>query len=118
MSLFTTLLQAAAGFPDVTQRRMFGCAVWLVRGKMFALIHDDRVVLKISAVEPHNALMAIAGAETWSPGAPMLNWIVLPTALAHNAAEFQRWVHIAHANVLAEARHPQPQKKARKRSTP
>lgn len=53
---------AALSLPDVTAQRMFGADTYLVQGKMFAFLTDDRLVVKLTP--DHGAELLRRGVAT------------------------------------------------------
>lgn len=69
----------------VERRRMFGCAAAFVNGNMFAGLHREDVLVRLSAAE-RQELFALGG-TVWEPtqGRVMRNYALLPKALDQSA---------------------------------
>jgi len=88
---FAALVQAFAGDPDVTHdERLFSSRPLKVRGKVFAMLVQGNLVVKLprDAVE---ALVARREGTRFDPGhgRVMKEWVVLPPALG------ERWLELA-----------------------
>jgi hypothetical protein len=81
---------------------MFGCPVYELHGQRYAMLHEDRVVLRLS---PEHAAQLIAkGGLTWEPmkGRARKDRVVVPEAIAKNARSLNIWVHRAVQHAQSE----------------
>jgi TfoX/Sxy family transcriptional regulator of competence genes len=76
---------AALPLDEAVQRRqMFGYSAAFVNGNMFAGLHQENVVVRLS--EEGQARARAAGAASFAPmGRAMLNYVALPQSLSSNA---------------------------------
>jgi TfoX/Sxy family transcriptional regulator of competence genes len=86
--------------PDAELRRMFGCPCLFLRGNMFAGIHQEDLMVRLSA-DDRAALLAVAGAHQFEPipGRPMREYICVPQAMLAEQAALEEWVARALAYV-------------------
>lgn len=74
---------------------MFGCPVYELHGERYALLHEDRVVLRLS---PKDAARLIAeGGRVFEPikGRPRPGRIVVPKTVAANTPSLKIWIRRA-----------------------
>jgi TfoX/Sxy family transcriptional regulator of competence genes len=84
-----------AGVPGAERRIMFGCPVYDLLGQRYALLHQNRVVLRLS---DEDAVQLIAkGGRPWEPmeGRRSKDKIVVPESIAANARSLRVWVRRA-----------------------
>ena len=96
------LVEASAGKLPHTWKRMFGCDAAFVDGKIFALIwKTGRIGLKLPERERLDALLALDGAEPWTPGGmkAMSSWVLVPESLHDDTDSLTDWVREAHAEI-------------------
>lgn len=110
---------ALAPLPLVTRRPMFGCDAFFVKGNIFGLVWDGRVVLKLPEKQRFAEALAMSGALPWKPMPaaknPMAHWVVMGEALHDDGELFSQWVARAHRLALdAEATGPVKPVAARK----
>ncbi len=92
-SRYEQVMQASDGL-DVRARKMFGGMGVYTGEKMFAILLDDVVSLKLSP-EDRNDALAIEGAHTFrpSPDAPeMSEYVVLPANVLNDDNAFKKWL--------------------------
>ena len=74
-------------WPDVTSRQMFGGVCYLHQGRMFAIIHDDSVVIKLPDGERRDAIENHAGREfSIGNGRTFGQWTEFPGIAVSNIA--------------------------------
>lgn len=84
-----------ACLPDdtrVERRRMFGCPCAFVNGNMFSGLHEDRLVLRLPAVERERVLAAGQALAFEVMGRTMREYVVLPAPLDLPPTEVSRWI--------------------------
>ncbi len=96
---------AVAPLRGVTSQRMFGSQAWFVDGKIFAIAWDGLPAVKLVGAEKYNALLALPGAQTWSPMGPkakaMSAWVVMPESSIDDEDELREWLREAHRGIAA-----------------
>lgn len=104
---------ATRGRTDVVKKRMFGCDAYFAGDSIFALIwKTGRIGVKLSDPAAYDELMAIEGAEPWTPGSSkMSGWVLAPEEFHDDAEVLTPWVLRA-CRTQAQAR---PAKKAAKK---
>jgi TfoX/Sxy family transcriptional regulator of competence genes len=81
--------------PGAERAFMFGCPVYRLAGESYALLHQERVVLRLS---PKDAERLIAeGGTPWEPmkGRRSKDKFVVPDAIAEDARTLRSWVRKA-----------------------
>jgi TfoX/Sxy family transcriptional regulator of competence genes len=81
--------------PGAERRTMFGCPVYELHGERYAMLHENRVVLRLS--EKDAAELTAKGGRPWEPmkGRSRKDRIVVPAAIAKNARSLRVWVQKA-----------------------
>ncbi len=103
----TDLLAEAMSWPEVSPRRMFGADCSLARGRMFAFVWQDGLVLKLPE-ERYREALALPGVQPFTMrGVPFGRWAQFPEA----DASLLPWLRAAYDHVLAE---PPPKRRARR----
>jgi TfoX/Sxy family transcriptional regulator of competence genes len=84
-----------AGVPGAQRKVMFGCPVYLLGGQRYALLHENRVVLRLSA--EHAAKLMAKGGRPFEPmkGRPRKDRVVVPEAIAESPRSLRVWVQRA-----------------------
>ena len=114
-SYLTELIESCSrDLAQVTQRRMFGSNAFFTNGKIFALEWDDRIGVKLAEPAEYAALLALPGAQRWSPNgkAPMSKWLLVPESFHDDEDALAEWVRKAHQGMSAAT---VPVKKKRKK---
>lgn len=111
--------EASADLPEVTTRRMFGSDAFFADLKIFALIWDGRIALKMSKAERYAELLALEGSTTWSPmpqreAKPMSGWVLVTEEFHDNLDGLRPWVESAHQQAISLPKKPKKAKAARK----
>ena len=79
---------------------MFGCPVYHLQGKRYALLHGNRVVLALSP--EHTAELIGKGGQPWEPmkGGRSKDKVVVPKTIAANVRSLRPWIQraVQHAN--------------------
>ena len=97
-------------WPDVSARKMFGALVYMVDGKMFAIVHDQWLAIKVP--QDHMAqLLEEPGARPFSSrqGIRFGDWVQLPLPEPAQAAGYLGWLDRSYQR----ARAARPSGKAR-----
>ena len=84
-----------AAVPGAMRKIMFGCPVYELPGKRYALLHGDRVVLALSP--EHTAQLVQKGGRPWEPmkGRRSKDKVVVPETIAANARSLRPWIQRA-----------------------
>jgi len=98
--------EVARDLPEVTTRRMFGSDAFFADAKIFALIWDGRIALKMSKPERYAELLAMEGASTWNPAPqresrPMSGWVLVTEAFHDDLDALRPWVESAHQQAIS-----------------
>src|SRR5262245_22124933 len=85
-------LAAVAG---AARKTMFGCPVYALNGKRYAVLHSNRVVLALSPA--HTAQLIERGGRPWEPmkGRKSKDKLVVPESIAANTRSLRVWVQRA-----------------------
>ncbi|MDP2663827.1 MAG: TfoX/Sxy family protein [Dehalococcoidia bacterium] len=88
------LLEAAVGPYPCLKRQMFGCPAYFLNGNMFAGIHQDNMILRLSEPDKAELLGDPAGAVPFEPmpGRPMKEYVVVPDAIYGNPSRLEQWL--------------------------
>lgn len=95
--------------PEVSARRMFGSDAWFANGRIFSLVWDGRVAVKLTDPARYGALAAHAGAEPWGPiprAKAMAHWLLVPEEFHDDADALRPWMEAAHRLALASPPKP------------
>ena len=82
---------------DVSPRNMFGAMVYLVKGKMFAFVYDNRVIVKVPKENK-------AAAESQMRASPFIHghaghfgdWMALPLRGAREVGKALPWIRTSY----------------------
>jgi hypothetical protein len=80
-------------FPDLEERRMFGCPVWFLKGHMVVGAHQATIFLRLSDTD-QKVLMQNTKAVHFSPvpGRTMREYVSLPSSVYRSTEDFARWL--------------------------
>lgn len=80
-----------AAVPGAARKIMFGCPVYELHGKRYALLHGNRVVLALSP--EYTAQLIGKGGVPWEPmkGRRSKDKVVVPEAIAVSARSLRVW---------------------------
>jgi hypothetical protein len=111
-SLVKTFENAIASIPDAQPKKMFGYPAAMVGGQLFAGLHQESMILRLSA-DDRAALLKLKGARVFEPmpGRPMRDYVVVPPSVLQSAEQLSDWL----AKALAYTKSLPP--KAKKAST-
>jgi TfoX-like protein len=91
-----------ASVPGATRKMMFGCPVYELGGKRYALLHGNRVVLALSP--EHTAKLIERGGRAWEPmEGRRSKHKVVPEAIAESVRSLRVWVQRAVQHVHAQS---------------
>lgn len=112
-ALWHQLRLACAGWPAVSERRMFGCHTVFAADKIFALVWPEgRLGVRLPEPALHAALLGQTGAAPWRvKGKTMSAWVLMPETFHDDPARLGEWV--AHAHRLALTAAPPPARRPR-----
>src|SRR5215475_12890329 len=84
-----------AGVPGAERKIMFGCPVYELHGQRYAMLHQNRVVLRLS--DEHAAQLIAKGGLTGEPmeGRRSIDKVVVPESIAANVRALRAWVQRA-----------------------
>ena len=84
-----------AGVPGAERKIMFGCPVYELNGQRYAMLHENRVVLRLS--DQHAAQLIAKGGRMWEPmkGRVRNDRIVVPEAIAGTVRSLRVWMQRA-----------------------
>ena len=105
-----------ASLPDdelVQRRKMFGCPCAFVNGNMFAGLHEDRMVLRLSPEEREQSLKERRAQPCEIMGRTMREYVLLPDPMDRKASEVAHWI----ARSFAYARELPPKLPKAKKSS-
>jgi TfoX/Sxy family transcriptional regulator of competence genes len=88
------LLQEALKDFKVTPKKMFGCPVYFVNGNMFAGVHQDSLMVRLSDQDREELLAQCDEAAIFEPmpGRKMREYVVLPESLSADRHTFINWL--------------------------
>ena len=111
------LAEALAAFP-AQKRAMFGCPAYFVHGNMFAGVHQDSLMIRLSAADQLELLKQNDEVSRFEPmpGRPMKEYLVLPISLLEDARDFDHWLRRSYE--YASSLPPKQPKAAKKKSKP
>ena len=102
-----------SSWPDVTSRRMFGGAGFMVQGKMFAALAEGVVGMKLPDDIRARAL-TLAGVSPFRPtGGPFGKWVQFLLLMEEDVPSVVPWLEAAFNHVASL---PAPKKRGRKRA--
>ncbi len=82
-------------FPMAERRLTFGFPSAYVGGKMFAGLHNDKMILRLSPDDCAQLLAQGALPFEPMPGRAMKGWVTVPRAVLDDARELNRWMEQA-----------------------
>jgi TfoX/Sxy family transcriptional regulator of competence genes len=80
------------GYPNITERRMFGGLAFLVDGKMFVGISSDKLMARVGAERYRDALARPHVREMDFTGKPMNGYVYIEAMGLADDEELQAWV--------------------------
>jgi TfoX/Sxy family transcriptional regulator of competence genes len=94
IDLFTSLAPTA---PGVEQKKMFGWPCCFVHGNLFAGLHKQSMIFRLSETD-QTAFLKIEGAAEFEPmpGRKMRGYVILSEPVTRDRKELARWISRAH----------------------
>ncbi len=91
---------AMEALPEAERRKMFGYPAAFSHGYMFAGLHQESFVLRLSPAD-YTAFLKIEGAKPFEPmpGRSMAGFVAVPPAMLQSPEELKSWLKKAFANV-------------------
>ncbi|MBI2831104.1 MAG: TfoX/Sxy family protein [Chloroflexi bacterium] len=97
---FDSVMEAV---PQAERRKMFGYPAAFANGYMFAGLHQDSFVLRLSPAD-YSAFLKLEGARPFEPmpGRTMAGFVSVPPTVLESEGEIETWLEkaFAHANSL------------------
>ena len=89
-ALVRTFENALKDFPMAERRLTFGAPSAMIDGKMFAGLHNDKMILKLSEQDA----TAMPGAKPFEPmpERAMKGWVVVPPSVLNSPRELNVWM--------------------------
>jgi TfoX/Sxy family transcriptional regulator of competence genes len=115
-SLIQSFAEAVPAAPTIERRKMFGYPAAFVGGNLFASLHGNDVVVRLSD-EARASLLSQPGARIFEPmaGRPMREYVVVPPSIVADQSSLRDWIDRAFQFVAAmppkEPKQPKPAKK-------
>jgi TfoX/Sxy family transcriptional regulator of competence genes len=114
--LVEAFLEALPCSPQVERRQLFGYPAAFVNGNMFAGLHQDDVLVRLS--DAQQEMLLRDGGSRWepTPGRVMKDYLLLPAGFER--ATLARWLErsFAHAASLPRRRRKKPRPPEKKES--
>lgn len=85
--------RALSAYPLAERRQMFGMPAAFLNGNMFAGLHEERMVVRLTPDRLREAFET-SGAAPFEPmpGRPMREYAVVPPSAVTDPAELDRWL--------------------------
>ena len=82
--------------PDIENKKMFGWPCAFVRGNLFAGLHKQSILFRLSASD-QASLLRLEGATEFEPmpGRKMKGYVILSNPLERNRKEISKWIDLA-----------------------
>ena len=102
----------------IQKRKMFGYPAAFLGGRLFASLYREEVVLKLSEKD-RSAFLKLPGCRPFEPrpGRVMGDFVLMPAALAADAAALKRWIARAHGHAASLPAKTAKKKPAKKKPT-
>ena len=74
---------------------MFGCPAYFVNNNMFASVHQDNIILRLSVKERREIKSKYDESEPFEPmkGSVMKEYMTIPEELYNDPEELNKWLH-------------------------
>jgi TfoX/Sxy family transcriptional regulator of competence genes len=97
------LLESSMLSFDCQKKFMFGAPTYFVNNNMFAGIHQDTIILRLSEKDRQEILSANDEAAPFEPmeGRIMKEYIALPESVFGNPDEFRQWLNRSYRYALS-----------------
>ena len=110
------LLEGALAAVDCTPRKMFGTIAYFVNGNMYAAVHENRLMLRLSESD-RDELIGRHGESIRfepSPGRVMREYVALPETIWGDSSQMQAWLDRSYAYAASlPAKQPRASKRKR-----
>lgn len=105
------MLETKASRLTVEKRKMFGSTCWFANGNMFAGVHEESVILRMSEADRKEIIAAHdeVGLFEPMPGRKMREYLAIPSTLANDEKRFDGWLKRSHrfaASLLPKEKKP------------
>jgi TfoX/Sxy family transcriptional regulator of competence genes len=109
------LLEEAVRAYDCDRRVMFGSPTFFVNNNMFAGVHEDTVILRLSEKDRQDVFREYDEVRPFTPmaGRPMKEYGAFPESVAANASIFREWLERSYR--YAASLKPKEPRRAKKR---
>jgi TfoX/Sxy family transcriptional regulator of competence genes len=97
--LLSLIEEASDRLPAVSKRLMFGCEALFADHSIYALVwKTGRIGVRLPDAARFAELMAVDGAEQWSPGKNMTmsHWVLVPESFHDDTDSLGEWVRRAY----------------------
>jgi TfoX/Sxy family transcriptional regulator of competence genes len=96
------------------KRQMFGCPAYFVNNNMFAGVHQDSIILRLSEENRKKIAEVTDEVGPFEPmeGRPMKEYVAVPEPFASDRREFMKWLDRAYE--YARALPPKEKKEKKK----
>ncbi|CAB5706881.1 Regulator of competence-specific genes [Delftia tsuruhatensis] len=106
LHLIDAVREALAGCDDVQEKRMFGCHVFMVNGKLCLGVEDDELLVRLPPAQ-HAAIAETPGLRPLSSKGQMDGYFLVGPAAYATREQWQHWITEALAfNPQAKATPP------------
>lgn len=110
LHLIDAVREALAGCDDVQEKRMFGCHVFMVNGKLCLGVEDDELLVRLPPAQ-HAAIAETPGLRPLSSKGQMDGYFFIGPAAYATREKWQHWIAQALAfNPQAKATPPKKSK--------
>ncbi|MHB1004211.1 MAG: TfoX/Sxy family protein [Chloroflexota bacterium] len=113
------LAEAVVPFPSV-KKIMFGSPAYFVNENMFAGVHQETIMIRLSEADRQELKSAYDEASPFEPmpGRPMREYMAVPATLYDDAKAFAVWLERAHSYAAALPPKAGTAKASRKKNPP
>jgi len=96
-------LEKNMAFFAADRRPMFGASTYFVNGNMFAGIHEDTIILRLSEKHRQEIMKEYDEVRPFEPveGRPMKEYITLPEDIYSQSEIFQKWLKRSYEYALS-----------------
>jgi TfoX/Sxy family transcriptional regulator of competence genes len=103
MDLAASLSEQLLGQPQVTEKYMFGCPCFLVREKLFALVHDGNLVLTCLSPSSRETLLESGEHKIFTGGNKIKTWLELTVVDERTLSELLPYIEESKKAAAAKA---------------
>jgi TfoX/Sxy family transcriptional regulator of competence genes len=114
--LVRTFQQAIQSIPEVQAKKMFGYPAAFIDGHLFAGLHQDSMILRLSD-DDQATFLKQKGSRVFEPmaGRPMRGFVVVPPSMIESDEHLSKWIARAHS--YTKSLPPKPPKTSRKKAS-